>query len=74
MKVAEVIPLYKGKAFDKVVNYRPVSLLITTLKVLEKAVYERVYRFLELNKILYDSQYGFCNSRSHEQAVSEVIG
>ena len=42
MKIAEVIPLYKGKAFDQVINYRPISLLLTTLKVLEKAVYERV--------------------------------
>ena len=74
MKMAEVIPLHKGKAFDKVFNYRPVSLLLTILKVLEKAVYVRVYRFLEKNKILYDSQYGFCNSGSREQAISEVIG
>ena len=55
MKYAEVIPLYKGKEFDKVVNYRPVSLLITISKVLEKAIYLRVYQFLEQHKVLYDS-------------------
>ena len=32
MKNAEVIPLYKGKEFDKVSNYRPVSLLIMIFK------------------------------------------
>ena len=55
MKHAEVIPLYKGKEFEKVVNYRPVSLLITISKVLEKAIYVRVYQFLEQHKVLYNS-------------------
>ena len=64
MKNAEVIPLYKGKEFDKVVNYRPVSPLITISKVLEKAVYSQVYQFLEQQKVLYDSQYGFRSNRS----------
>ena len=33
MKIAEVIPLYKGKASDIVINYRPISLLVTISKV-----------------------------------------
>ena len=40
MKLAEVIPLYKNKATDHLVNYRPISLLMTMLKVLEKIVYK----------------------------------
>ena len=74
MKLAEVIPLYKGKEFDKVINYRPISLLITILKVLEKAVYTMVYQFLEKHDILYNSQYGFRNKRSCEQAILEMVG
>ena len=38
MKKVEIIPLYKGKEFNKVVKYHPVSLLLTISKVLEKAV------------------------------------
>ena len=74
MKYAEVIPLYKGKEFDKVVNYRPVSLLIKISKVLEKAIYVRVYQFLEQHKVLYNSQYGFRSKRSCEQAILELTG
>ena len=74
MKYAEVIPLYKGKEFDKVVNYRPVSLLITISKVLEKAIYLQVYQFLEQHKFLYNSQYGFRSKRSCEQAILELTG
>ena len=36
----EVIPLYKNKATDHLVNYRPISLLMTMSKVLEKIVYK----------------------------------
>ena len=39
MRRAEVIPLYKGKEMDYMVNYRPISLLITILKLLEKVMY-----------------------------------
>ena len=28
MKIAEVIPLYKNKEMDAIINYRPISLLI----------------------------------------------
>ena len=36
MKLTEVIPLYKGKESDKVINYRPIPLLLTISKILEK--------------------------------------
>ena len=39
MKKVEVIPLYKGKDQDQIVNYRPISLLIMISKVLEKLIY-----------------------------------
>ena len=31
MKLAEIVPLYKGKEYKLVVNYRPISLLMTIL-------------------------------------------
>ena len=45
MKLAEVIPLYKGKDRSLSTNYRPISLLITISKILEKLVYSRTYGF-----------------------------
>ena len=39
MKQAEVVQLYKGKDMDIVINYRPISLLITISKILEKVIY-----------------------------------
>ena len=74
MKVAEIIPLYKGKEEDHVVNYRPVSLLMTISKVLEKIIYSRLYKFLTKHNILYDSQYGFRSKHSCEDAILEMVG
>ena len=73
MKIAEVILLYKGREQDLVVNYRPVSLLMTISKVLEKLVYIRLYKYLEKNNTLFDSQYGFRTKRSCEHAIFELI-
>ena len=64
MKLAEIISLYKGKEHNLVINYRPISLLVTMSKVLEKIVYCHMYSFLELNGTLFDSQYGFCSKRT----------
>ena len=73
MKIAEVIALYKNNAIDQLVNYRPISLLFTMSKVLEKIVHKRVIKFLDHHNILYSSQYGFCNHRSCKQAVQELL-
>ena len=59
MKWAEVIPLYKGKSIDMMVNYIPISLLITLSKLLKKVIYTQLYSYLESKVILYSSQYRF---------------
>ena len=74
MKIAEVIPLYKGKDMDLMINYRPISLLIMLSKLLEKIMYTRLYGYLETQKLLYPSQYGFRTKRSCEQAITELVG
>ena len=74
MKIVEVIPLYKGKEIDEVINYRPVSPLMTISKVLEKIMYQQVYGFLIKNDALYDSQYRFRSKRSCEHAIQEMVG
>jgi hypothetical protein len=45
MKLAKVIPIYKSKDKEILNNYRPISLLPTTSKILEKIVHKRLYNF-----------------------------
>ena len=73
MKTADVVPLYKGKSRYEVENYRPISLLITISKLLEKIVYRTVYEFLISSNQLYESQYSFRSNHACEHAVGEFI-
>ena len=54
-------------------NYRPISLLITLSKVLEKLVYKRTIDFLDKHNILYSSQYGFRKKHSCSDAIMELV-
>ena len=74
MKLAEVVPLFKGKEHYLSNNYRPISLLTTISKILEKIVYQRVYDNLTKTGQLYDNQYGFHEKHSCEHAIGQVLG
>ena len=74
IKLSEVVLLHKGKSREMPENYRPISLLITISKVLEKLVYKRVYNYLYVNGSIYSSQYGFRSNHSTDNAVTELIG
>ena len=44
-------------------KYRPISLLITISKLLEKAMYKRMYYFLDSTNVFFKNQYGFRENR-----------
>ena len=72
-KIAEVVPIYKSKNKSDINNYRPISLLPTISKILEKLIHKRIYKFLMKNKIFYDSQYGFRSKHSTNDAITELV-
>ena len=59
MKIADISPLFKNGSRFVVNNYRPISLLPTISKLLEKNMYQRIYNFLDDNNTFFKSQYGF---------------
>ena len=69
MKIAKVIPIYKCKSKELLNNYRPISLLPTFSKILEKIVHKRLYTFLNSQSVFYPSQYGFRPQHSTTHAV-----
>ena len=73
MKLAEIVPLYKTKSRTEPGNYRPISLLPTISKVLEKIMYKRTYKFLTENNQIYHSQYGFRAGHSCENAIGDLV-
>ena len=69
-----MVPLYKCGERNLTNNYRPISLLPTLSKLLERIVYNRVYTFLDKTGQLYQSQYGFRSKHSCENAIQELLG
>ena len=70
-KQAKVIPVYKGKESGSPFeygNYRPISLLQSMSKVLEKIVDSQVRNYLNYRDILY-SKFGFRGLRCCDQAL-----
>ena len=58
-KVAKIVPVFKEGDCHDFNNYRPISLLSSFSKLMEKIVSKQILRFLHINDILYKHQYGF---------------
>ena len=72
LKIAKVIPIYKNKENNSFENYRPIALLPTFSKIIERLMYNRLYKYVKINNILNPAQYGFQNKRSTEHAILEL--
>ena len=56
-ELAHVVPIHKKGSKEHVSSYRPVSLLCILSKVLERCVFDRLYKHLA--PVLQDAQHGF---------------
>jgi len=73
LKFSEVKPLYKdGDPLD-FSNYRPISLLTSFSKVIEKIIHERLYHFLEQQKLIVNEQHSFLQKASIETAAFSLL-
>ena len=54
-------------------NYRPISLLTSFSKVLQKVIYNRLQNHVTVNNILAEEQYGFRNNSSTETASFNLV-
>lgn len=69
LKIAKVIPLFKGGDAFLFTNYRPISILSSLSKIFERVFYNRLFDFLRQEDILYDKQFGFRKSYSTQMAL-----
>ena len=68
-KKANVIPAHE-KGDKHIKNYRPVSLLPTFRKILEKFIFNSLFKYLEDNKLLNCNQSDF---RSGDSFVHQLL-
>ena len=59
LKIAKVNPIFKKDDPHEISNYRPISILPSISKILEKIIYDRLYKFLITWELLNPNQYGF---------------
>ena len=73
MKFKKNIPIFKSGSKAEFNNYRPTSLLTQLSKILEKLYNERLEQFVNKNKVLTNSQYGFRSSMSTSHALIDLV-
>jgi Reverse transcriptase (RNA-dependent DNA polymerase) len=61
------VPVHKQGEKDNCDNYRPIALLSSISKILERFVATKLINHLELNKLLNCNQFGFQRGKSTEQ-------
>ena len=73
LKIARVLPLHKGGSLDKMINFRPISILSSISKIFERLIFNKMYSFIEKYQILRNTQFGFRKGHNTELAVMHTI-
>ena len=69
LKIARVMPIFKKGDQQDCNNYRPIPVLSNISKLTGMFLYNRLYKFLNQNKCLYNNQFGFRNHHSINHAL-----
>ena len=69
LKIAKIVPVFKDGDCLEYTNYRPISLLSSFAKLLEKIVARQIVGFLNAHNIIYQHQYGFRSNHNTSQPV-----
>ena len=73
LKIAKIIPVFKGGEAIDPNKYRPIYLLSIFDKLLEKVMYKRISCFLSKHKILYKFQFGFSKNHSTSHTLIDIM-
>ena len=72
-KHSAIVPIPKGKAFNDLSNYRPVSLLSICSKLLERHISSILMDYIFENNLLDSNQWGFLPGKSTTAALLSVV-
>ena len=73
LKIAKATSVFKTDDVNELENYRPISVLPCFSKILERIMYNRLFKYLKTNEILYKKQFGFQEGHSAEHAIIQLI-
>ena len=63
LKVSKVTPVFKSGKLNELNNYRPISILPSIGKIIEKVVSDQLYNYFEGNNLINENQFGFRRGR-----------
>jgi hypothetical protein len=72
-KCSKVVPVFKKGAKDDIQNYRPISIVNTFGKVLEKYVADQLLNFFLKENIFSSSQHGFLPEKNTFSCILSVL-
>ena len=73
MKIAKVTSLFKNGGAENITNYRPNSALPCFSKVLKRIMYNRLYKYLCQQKLLYSKQFRFQKGHSTDHVTAHIV-
>ena len=71
-KLSKVIPLFKQGNRSDLNNYRPISVIPVVAKVFERIIYDQLYNYLTIHKLISRHQSGFRPLHSTVTALLEA--
>ena len=73
LKFSVVKPLFKKGDITEFSNYFPISLLLSSSKIIEKIIYKRLHCYLNYNNILVKDQFGFREKSTTNTATYALL-
>ena len=73
LKISNVVPIFKSGDETIFTNYRPVSVLPVSSKIIERLTYDRLIESINENGLLYEYQFGFQKGKSTSMASVTLI-
>ena len=73
LKIAKVTLICKVGDNGDISNYRPISVLPCFSKILERLMYNCLYKYLQENNILYEKQFSFQGGHSTSNTIVQLV-
>ena len=73
LNIAQVTPIFIAVDESEIGNYRLISVLPCFSKILERIMWNRLFKYFTANEVLYKKQFGFRAVNSTEHAIMKLI-
>ena len=71
LKIGKVTPIFKSERKDDLNNFRPITVLPTVARVLERLIYKQIYDYFNTKRLLNENQWGLRSLHSTILALSD---